>query len=333
MNYSLIKKIGLAFFVLTCVSGANMQAQQTAHNIILDQMNYLLQLPEDYQSDTTKLWPMMVFLHGGGEWGTDVEKVKWLGPPRKIEDGHKYPFIVVSPQSPEHGWRPDFVRRLTLDLQDRYRVDKDRTYLTGLSMGGFGTWRTAQSYPELFAAIVPICGGGDTYNVHSLENMPIWCFHGEKDDVIPISRSQEMIDSLKQYDNPNVKFTIYPDVWHDSWTETYNNEDVYTWMLSHTRFKYQEESITTEQLDEYTGGFSMTYSDGGESNFTLLNEEGKLKIEWNEEYSSTYMYAGKDKFFMDPSKYEHIKFNRDNKNKIIGFTMMHSHYKSKYHKK
>lgn len=112
-----------------------------------------------------------------------MEKVKLLGTPRKIADGHKYPFIVVSPQSPERGWRSDFIQKLLIDLQKRYRIDVDRTYLTGLSMGGFGTWRTAQSYPKLFAAIIPICGGGDRYNVWSLENMPIWCFHGAKDDM------------------------------------------------------------------------------------------------------------------------------------------------------
>lgn len=333
MNYPLIKRILLSFFLFTCAHCINTQAQQTSHKIILDQMNYLLYLPEGYQSDTTKSWPMMVFLHGVGECGDDVERVKLLGPPRKIDDGHKYPFIVVSPQSPERGWRPDFVQRLVLDLQKKYRVDKERTYLTGLSMGGFGTWRTAQAYPELFAAIVPICGGGDTYNVWSLENTPIWCFHGAKDDNVSITYSQMMIDSLKQYDNPNVKFTIYPEAGHDSWTETYNNEAVYSWMLSHKRFKYKEEPITTEQLNQYTGTFFQKNSNGEEFDFSLINEGGKLKIVWSEDYSSIYTYAGKDKFFIEPDKYEYIKFNRDDDNNITGFSMVYSRYRGDYKKK
>jgi predicted esterase len=271
---------------------------------------------------------MMVFLHGAGETGNEVEKVKLLGPPRKIADGYKYPFIVVSPQSPERGWKPDFVRRLVLDLQKNYRIDEDRIYLTGLSMGGFGTWHTAQSYPEMFAAIVPICGGGSPYSAWSLENMPVWCFHGAKDDVINIVSSQNMIDSLKPYNNPNVKFTIYPDAGHDSWTETYNNEEVYEWMLSHKRFRYEEKPVTPEQLSEYAGAYEYKH-DEGISIFQIIVQENELAIVWNEDApSSVYKYAGNDTFFLAPDKYENIKFNRDNNNQITGFTQYYSFYKA-----
>ncbi|MFV0419922.1 MAG: prolyl oligopeptidase family serine peptidase [Dysgonomonas sp.] len=328
MNYLLTKRSLFITLLITLLVCTQTQAQQTSHKIILDQMNYLLYLPDGYEADTTKQWPMMVFLHGVGECGDEVEKVKLLGPPRKIADGHKYPFIVVSPQSPERGWKPDFIQKLVIDLQKKYRIDEDRTYLTGLSMGGFGTWRTAQSYPELFAAIIPICGGGDSYNVWSLENMPIWCFHGAKDDSVEISYSQTMIDSLKPYNNPNVKFTIYPKAGHDSWTETYNNEEVYKWMLSQKRFKYKEKPITPEALSEYTG----TYANEGNP-FQIIAEDNGLKIVWNEKaFSPIYKFTGNNKFIVTPDKFDYIKFDKDENNVITGFTMFYSRFKMSYKK-
>lgn len=331
MNYCLIRKSILAILAIIVLTSVKTHAQQTAHKIILDQMNYLLYLPDGYETDTTKQWPMMMFLHGVGECGDDVEKVKLLGPPRKIADGHKYPFIVVSPQSPERGWRPDFIYKLVENLKKNHRIDEDRVYLTGLSMGGFGTWRTAQSYPEIFAAIIPICGGGESYNVHSLENMPIWCFHGAKDDVVNIENSQAMIDSLKSMGRTDVKFTIYPEAGHDSWTETYNNEEVYKWMLSHKRFKYQEKPIDTASLDEYAGTYSD--DDDNDRSFQLLNQDGGLVIKWSEDFSSSvYKFGGNDKFFAAPDKYEYIKFSRDSNNKITGFTLLYSRFKMSYKK-
>lgn len=323
----------LLFTILFSIKG---QAQQTPHKIILDQMNYLLYFPDGYETDTLRTWPLMVFLHGGGETGNDVEKVKLLGPPRMINDGYKFPFIVVSPQSPELWWKPDFVRKLVLDLQKRHRIDIDRTYLTGLSMGGFGTWQTAQAYPELFAAIVPICGGGEDYNAHSLENVPIWCFHGAKDDVIPISRSQAMVDSLRKYNHPNLKFTVYPEAGHDSWTETYNNEAIYSWMLSHKRFKYKETPISPEELEEYTGTYFSKDYEGKESpSFQVIAVNNKIKVKWNEEqYSDEYSFGGNDKFFTTPDKYDHIKFSRDENKQISGFIFRYSRYTSNsFHKK
>jgi predicted peptidase len=120
------------------------------------------------------------------------------------------------------------------EVQSKYKVDPDRVYLTGLSMGGFGTWETATQYPERFAAIVPICGGGRPYTVARLKNLPTWVFHGEKDNVVPIKRSEEMVDALKKAGG-DVKFTRYPEAGHDSWTETYNNPELYDWFLKHTR--------------------------------------------------------------------------------------------------
>ena len=329
MNHFHTPKLLVILIAMTVFAAAQMHAQQTAHKIIFDQMNYLLYLPDGYESDSTKQWPMLVFLHGVGECGDELEKVKFLGPPRKIADGYKYPFIVVSPQSPERGWRPDFLQKLILDLQNKYRVDKDRTYLTGLSMGGFGTWRTAQAHPELFAAIVPICGGGDPQKVWSLENMPVWCFHGAKDESVPILYSQSMIDSLKNVDNPNVKFTVYPEAGHDSWTETYNNEAVYTWMLSHKRFKYEEKAIAAEALHEYSGTYLS--AEGDRTVFLIVRDNG-LVIGWDEKASSTVYFAGNDKFFFESVRFENLKFVRDEKKVITGFTYSFSQFRINFKK-
>jgi predicted peptidase len=115
-----------------------------------------------------------------------------------------------------------------------HSVDTDRLYLTGLSMGGFGTWQLASEYPDKFAAIVPICGGGKPERVVNLKNVPVWVFHGAKDPAVAIAKSEEMVNALRECGG-NVKFTVYPDAGHDSWTETYNNPELYEWFLEHRK--------------------------------------------------------------------------------------------------
>ncbi len=199
--------------------------------------NYLLYLPEDYAKDPGKKWPLMLFLHGAGERGSDIEKVKLHGPPKLIAQGQNFPFIIVSPQCPEEGWWPretEMLLALLDDIESTYNVDKKRIYLTGLSMGGFGTWELARACPERFAAIAPICGGGEYYLVAPLKDVPIWTFHGAKDNVVPIRRTIEMVEALKKIKG-NVKFTVYPEAEHDSWTQTYENPQLYEWFLTHEK--------------------------------------------------------------------------------------------------
>jgi len=313
--------------LLLTVCSITAKPQQTGHTIILDKMNYLLQLPEGYETDTVTQWPLMVFLHGVGECGDEIEKVKLLGPPRMIEDGKKYPFIVVSPQSPERGWRSHFLEKLIIDIKDTYRVDEDRVYLTGLSMGGFGTWNTAQSMPDLFAAIVPICGGGDPDRAWALQNMPIWCFHGAKDDDVDISYSKKMIEALEPYNNPNVKFTVYPEAGHDSWTETYNNEEVYEWMLSHKRFTYEEVDISDDLLNEYAGTY--TSSHGDTVNLVVAGKE--LQTEREGIVYSSFKPASDTKFFKE--REITIEFSRGAKNKVSEFTIYWRGYSKEVYKK
>ncbi len=197
--------------------------------------DYLLYLPKDYGKDRTQKWPLILFLHGSGERGTDVQKVATHGPPKLVAAGQDFPFIIVSPQCPDNDWwNNDVLTGLLDEIETKYSVDKDREYLTGLSMGGFGTWALAIAQPTRFAAIAPICGGGDARRVRRLKDVPVWVFHGAKDPTVNIKEDQAMVDALESAGG-NVKFTVYPEAGHDSWTETYSNPDLYTWFLAHKR--------------------------------------------------------------------------------------------------
>ncbi len=197
-------------------------------------LNYLLFLPEGYESSPKK-WPLLVFLHGAGERGDDLERVKVHGPPKLAAAGKTFPFIILAPQCSQRGWwNADAIAKMVDAVASEYRVDKDRMYLTGLSMGGFGSWDIAEKHPKLFAAIAPICGGGDPKKTERMKEIPMWVFHGAKDKVVPLQRSEEMVEALKAAGG-NVKFTVYPDAGHDSWTETYDNPELYEWLLKHKR--------------------------------------------------------------------------------------------------
>ncbi len=209
-------------------------------------LGYWLHLPREYSADTQRRWPLILFLHGAGERGEDIERVKKHGIPKVVEAmaqaGEDLPFIAASPQCPQHSaWveQEDAVLGLLDELAARYRVDTQRVYLTGLSMGGFGTYYIALNHPERFAAIAPICGGltwwtGFVERAAALRDMPVWVFHGAKDETVPVEASQQAVDALRAVGN-DVRFTIYPEAGHDSWTETYNNPELYNWFLGHSR--------------------------------------------------------------------------------------------------
>jgi predicted peptidase len=206
--------------------------------------DYLLFLPADYDANKSKRWPLILFLHGAGERGTNVWLVAKHGPPKIVQEKPDFPFIVVSPQCPTgQRWDNDVLLALLDHVIKKYRVDQSRVYLTGLSMGGYGTWSLGLEHPELFAAIAPICGGGDPLKllladpkaIAPIRKLPVWAFHGAKDTVVKPEESQRMIDALKKSGAKEVELTIYPDAQHDSWTETYNNPKFYEWLLAHQK--------------------------------------------------------------------------------------------------
>lgn len=201
---------------------------------------YLIYLPEEYE-EQQKIWPLLLFLHGLGERGNNLELVKKHGPPKLVEQGKDFPFIIVSPQCREDRvWSTplsvEFLDKVLNEVTERYRVDEDRVYVTGLSLGGFGTWTLALAYPDRFAAIAPICGGGDPEKAELIKHLPVWVFHGANDETVSIEQSQVMVDALERVGG-NVKFTVYPEAGHDVWTETYDNPELYEWFLKHQREK------------------------------------------------------------------------------------------------
>jgi predicted peptidase len=226
--------------LLAAASGRAEAPRQTANKLnaqLQATMDYLLYLPADYDQKSSSSWPLLIFMHGAGERGDDLNLVKKHGPPKLIDEGKEFPFIVVSPQCRKDSswqWQLRELSALVDEIATKHKVDQSRIYLTGLSMGGFGTWALAAYSPERFAAIIPICGGGDTIATRRLAHMPTWVFHGAKDPVVPLKRSEDMVEALKR-SNDEVKFTVYPEAQHDSWTATYDNPEVYEWLLRHKR--------------------------------------------------------------------------------------------------
>lgn len=199
------------------------------------QLHYLLHLPPGY--DDSGRWPLILFLHGMGERGDDLERIKVHGIPRVAEEKPELlaRFIAISPQCPLSTYwthELDELHGLLDHALEQYAVDPNRIYITGLSMGGFGTWFLGMSRPKRFAAMVPICGGSEPYGAQLIKDVPIWVFHGAKDRIVSPAESRRMVRALKAVGG-NVKLTIYPDADHDSWTETYNNPNLYDWLLQH----------------------------------------------------------------------------------------------------
>ncbi|MBH8576851.1 prolyl oligopeptidase family serine peptidase [Nostocaceae cyanobacterium CENA369] len=206
-----------------------------------DTYNYLLFLPNVLRQNTSgqsngtkqQLFPAIVFLHGAGERGSNLEDVKRQGLAKVVEEQPDFPFIVISPQCPlSKSWLVEKLSPLLDRAIASYPIARDRIYLTGLSMGGYGTWRWATAEPERFAAIAPICGGDNPLKASNLQNLPVWAFHGAQDRIVPLRESAIMVSALKAHGG-NVKFTVYPEVGHDSWTQTYNNPELYEWFLQH----------------------------------------------------------------------------------------------------
>jgi predicted peptidase len=207
---------------------------------------YVVFVPHNYKGD--KAYPLILFLHGAGETGTDgVKQTKvGLGPAIKEKT---FPFFAVFPQSQKRTWganSEDGKRALAIlgEVQKKYKIDSKRIYLTGLSMGGFGTWSMAVKYPDRWAAIAPICGGvflkkDDKDRADKIQKMadkikdiPCWCFHGGADKVVPAQLSRELIAALKKAGSEPI-YTEYDGVGHNSWDRAYGTAKLYDWMLKH----------------------------------------------------------------------------------------------------
>lgn len=199
-------------------------------------MQYLLKHPD--QTDQNVLHPLLIFLHGAGERGEDISIVNVHGPLMDINKHFVKDMYILTPQCPKGiYWETEMLYLLIEKIVSSNNIDKTRIYLTGLSMGGWGTWRLSIEHPELFAAIAPVCAPYDDFifeNVKKIKDVPVWAFHGAKDSVIPVESTYEMIEALKDY-GAKPRITIYPDTDHNAWEETYSNPEFYSWLFSHKK--------------------------------------------------------------------------------------------------
>ena len=218
---------------LTAQGGFQVSRRMEKNVVRKIHMDYLLYLPIDFTYG--KKWPLLLFLHGAGERGNDLEKVKTHGPPKLIGGGKQLPFILVSPQCPSYLWWTDKkleVKKIIDDVTGLYPVDMNRIYITGLSMGGFGTFEMVKAYPNLFSAAVPICGGfKDLEGVEKIKHVPFWIFHGDDDKTVPVDMSKKAAENISKAGG-SARLTIYPGIGHNSWSAAYDTQEVYDWMMA-----------------------------------------------------------------------------------------------------
>lgn len=215
----------------------------------LGKLRYLIRYPEGFSKDDKR--PALIFLHGAGTRGTDMDKLRNNTFFKLLGTHEGLPFVTFAPLCTENTWFDLFEHLIELvkEIAKLPYIDEKRIYLTGNSMGGYGTWQLAMSIPEYFAAIVPVCGGGMSWNAWRLKNVPVWAFHGAKDTTVMPSESENMVDIVRKA-GAETRFTLYPDAAHDAWTPTYSNPEVYAWLLEHeSGFKVElEEKYTDSKI-------------------------------------------------------------------------------------
>jgi predicted peptidase len=233
-------RIAVVFILLGlfCFSNQSTQAQNSDKKV---RYNYLTFLPENYDSVQNELLPVIFYLHGSSVSGTDINRLKRYGLPYFLDRGKKLDFIVVAPQCP---WGKNWASENWLDtiyaeISANYRIDPSRVYLTGMSLGGFGTWELANRYPHKFAAIAPLCGGAKDEWAENLTHLPTWVFHGAKDKLVSVVRSDRMVEALIAREAP-VVYSRLAEKGHDI-HRVYNDDNLYEWFKNFTRRPMDED--------------------------------------------------------------------------------------------
>lgn len=226
---------------------------------------YLIALPDNY--DETRSYPLVLFLHGGGERGDDnqkqAKKTSIMQTLLNEQNKKDYPCIVIAPQCPDEiSWNRwdleeneipweseddmlDALMELCIITSETYSVDKNRIYISGLSIGGFGTWNLITRYPDYFAAAVPVCGGGYTDGTDRIKDIPIWAFHGNWDTDVSVNFSREMVDAVKKSGSTKIKYTEYKMENHSSWELAWREDDLFPWMFAQEK----QGDISYEDID------------------------------------------------------------------------------------
>ncbi|MCW5515649.1 prolyl oligopeptidase family serine peptidase [Muriicola sp. Z0-33] len=228
------------FFFMSCLLLGSCAAQSKSvliedveETVTIENLRYYLYFPEDYEERANEKFPLLLFLHGGGESGDSLATLKSNGPPKLIAEGKQFPFLILAPQNPhkKKWWNTRAVMQLLDTVISNNRVDTNRVYLTGLSRGGGAAWELVVQYPDKFAALAVVCGMTPLpYASWINKELPIWVFHGTEDQSVPYSESEEMVKKLKSMGYP-VKLTTYEGVGHNSWVQAYTTQELYDWLM------------------------------------------------------------------------------------------------------
>ncbi|MDF0717448.1 PHB depolymerase family esterase [Muricauda sp. 334s03] len=228
--------LGATLVLQACAAQSHL-VQDELETVTKENLKYYLYYPEDYFSSENTDFGLLLFLHGGGESGRNVEEIKDTGPPKMLAEGKQFPFLILAPQNShaKKWWNTDAVVQLLDSVVAANRVDKNRIYLTGLSRGGSASWELATQYPEKFAAMAVVCGMTPLPYAHWIDkNMPIWVFHGDQDDVIDVEESDKMVMKLREMGH-DVRYTRYKGVGHNAWNKAYTTDSLYTWIAKQKR--------------------------------------------------------------------------------------------------
>jgi predicted peptidase len=197
------------------------------------EVSYLVYLPREYSS--RKQWPLLLYLHGSGERGDDLQRLRRNGPPALIDNGRHLPLVVVSPQCPKDmHWDSAQLLALLDKLEEKFSIDPARIYVTGYSMGGWGVWNLANAAPERFAAIVPVAGSAEGAQPERLLHLPIWAFHGAEDCTVPPGSCQNIVEAIRNLGG-NARLTLYENQGHNIGNATFPRDDLWQWLLEQRR--------------------------------------------------------------------------------------------------
>jgi predicted peptidase len=229
-----------AGLLLICIQSCSAQQQiieGEEETVLKENMQYYLYFPKEYEEKDTQLFPLLLFLHGGGESGDSLAVLKKNGPPKMLAEGRQFPFMVLAPQNPHKRkwWNVHAVMQLLDTVVAHNRVDPNRIYLSGLSRGGSAAWDLVVQYTDRFAALAVVCGMAPVPYASWIDReLPIWVFHGTEDQSIPFTESENMVAALRGM-GYEVTFTVYEGVGHDSWIQAYQTEELYDWLIAQKR--------------------------------------------------------------------------------------------------
>jgi len=219
--------------VLTAFSACSQPVKPAKAEKLKKLYPYQIALPESYAQHPDSIYPVLIYLHGGSHRGTNPEVLKEWGPPMRVARGDKFPFILVFPQCPsDRLWISDnWFEPLMKDLKSRYRVDTAGIYVTGISMGGFGTWNVAMDFPRQIKGIAPLCGScRDSINICKIKNIPVWAFHGVNDGLVRVIHTDRLVKRLQNCGG-NVKYSRLEKRHHGIWN-LYETDEIYNWFSS-----------------------------------------------------------------------------------------------------